>query len=198
MSKKINFKKVFSTSKSDNGVVTINDFQIEIKNTLSLDDFAQFVTNVADSCFTTDEITGETIYAPYFYDVAKKYYTIKYFTNIDVDKVDIKTFWLTSISSENCQVVLDCFEYIPYYKEAVRSIDELIKHKIELLIKRTPTKFDEVCDSIKNVIDKSESFMENLDMTSIKKIADKLEGISDKEIVETIVSKEDKGDVNDN
>lgn len=161
MAKKINFKKVFVTSKLDNEVVTINDFQIEIKNTLSLDDFAQFVTNVADSCFTTDEISGETIYAPYFYDVAKKYYTIKYFTNIDVDKVDIKSFWLTSMS-DNCQAVLNCVEDIHYYKEAVKSIDELIKHKIELLIKRTPTKFDEVCDSIKNVINKSESFMETL------------------------------------
>lgn len=196
MAKKINFKKVFVTSKLDNEVVTINDFQIEIKNTLSLDDFAQFVTNVADSCFTTDEITGETTYAPYFYDVAKSYYTIKYFTNIDVDKVDIKTFWLTFMS-DNCQAVLDYIKDVPYYKEAIRSIDELIKHKIELLIKRTPTKFDEVCDSIKNVINKSESFMENLDMTSIKKIADKLNGMSEREIVEIIASK-DKGDVNDN
>ena len=196
MAKKINFKKVFVTSKSDSGVVTINDFQIEIKNTLSLDDFAQFVTNVADSCFTTDDITGETTYAPYFYDVAKSYYTIKYFTNIDVDKVDIKTFWLTFMS-DNCQAVLDYIKDVPYYKEAIRSIDELIKHKIELLIKRTPTKFDEVCDSIKNVINKSESFMENLDMTSIKKIADKLNGMSEREIIEIIASK-DKGDVNDN
>lgn len=196
MSKKVNFKKVFSTSKLDNEVVTINDFQVEVKNTLSLDDFAQFVTNVADSCFTTDEITGETTYAPYFLEVVKSYYAIKYFTNIDVGKVDIKTFWLTFMSG-NCQAVLDYVKNIPYYKEAVRSIDELIKHKIELLIKRTPTKFDEVCSSIKNFIDKSESFNENLDITSLQEIADKLNGMSEKEIVETIASK-DKGDVNDN
>ena len=152
--------------------IKINKQKVTIRTSITTNDFATAVHTIADSCF----VDGE--YRPEYKEIAKRYAVLKYLTDIDLGDAEVsEVFELTQ-----ADWYLDLETAVANhgtYLEVQKAADELIEYRI----RTRQTKFDDLCDVLKQFADKA------TDMKSLEEIADKLKNLDDKAVVEAIVNK---------
>lgn len=169
-----------------NKTVKINGTEVKIQTYLDADTYIAAVQTIADTCFQDD------IYRPEYRELARKYVILKYFTNIEISNDMVKEIFKMSQSGEWFAKIERAVTSLPVWTEVEVATNELIDYKIRSL----KTSFDELCDSLKALMAEMASNTNGIDMEIIKNLTDRLNGISNKEIVRTIVDehKNDKID----
>ena len=168
-------------------VIKINKQKVTIYTSITTNDFATAVRTIADSCFVPQTIKGEDgkeiqtgviDYRPEFKEVAKRYVVLKYFTDIDLGETAVDEIFELSQADWYLDLETAVANHGTYL-EVQKAADELIEYRI----RTRQTKFDDLCDVLKQFADKA------TDMKSLEEIADKLKNLDDKAVVEAIVNK---------
>lgn len=169
-----------------NETVKINGTEVKIQTYLDADTYVAAVQTIADTCFQDDT------YRPEYRELARKYVILKYFTNIEISDDMVKEIFKMSQSGTWFTKIERAVTSLPVWIEIEIASNELIDYKI----RSRKTSFDELCDSLKALTAEIAANTNSIDMDVIKNFTDRLNGISNKEIVRTIVDehKNDKID----
>lgn len=160
-----------------NKTVKINGTEVEIKTYLDADTYMAAARIIAETCFR------HGTYCPEYRELARRYVILKYFTNIDVSADMVKEIfeitqgrkWFSEIDKE--------ITSLPVWSNIESSANALIDYKI----RSRKTSFDELCDSLKAITAEMAANTNGIDMNVIKNLTDRLNGLSNKEIIKTIV-----------
>lgn len=158
-------------------IVKINGMKVEIKTYLDADTYMAAARIIAETCFR------HGTYCPEYRELARRYVILKYFTNIDVSADMVKEIfeitqgrkWFSEIDKE--------ITSLPVWSNIESSANALIDYKI----RSRKTSFDELCDSLKAITAEMAANTNGIDMNVIKNLTDRLNGLSNKEIIKTIV-----------
>lgn len=161
----------------ENKTIKINGMEVEIKTYLDADAYAAAVQTIADTCFQDDS------YRPEYRELARRYVILKYFTNIEISDDMVKEIFKMSQSGTWFEKIERATTSLSVWTEIEIASNELIDYKI----RSRKTSFDELCDSLKAITSEMAANTNGIDMDVIKEIADRLNGLSDKEIIRTIV-----------
>lgn len=153
-------------------VIKINKQKVAIYASITTNDFATAVRTIADSCF----VDGD--YRPEFKEVAKRYVVLKYFTDIDLGETAVDEIFELSQADWYLDIETAVANHGTYL-EVQKAADELIEYRI----RTRQTKFDDLCDVLKQFADKV------ADMKSLEEIADRLKNLDDKAVVKAVVNK---------
>lgn len=140
----IKFNEI-STKEIKSNVIKIKRNKVNIKETISLEKFAQFATSVANACFEKNEDESIT-FRPYYKDVVFNYSIVDYFTDIELEDVSVNDFWDFSISSDMESIVSKVSPEI--ISELNTAIDTLIEFECEKLINSKQSGFDKLVSTI--------------------------------------------------
>lgn len=138
--------------------IKINKVSVEVRNSLTLDDFASCVYSIADSCFNNK---GE--YKPEYREVAKRWAYVKYFTNISLDGMSIEELFKVSQAEWWNELMKHIAStQICYSMESM--VDEVIQSRLS----SRKTSFDTLCDELANMakIDVSDQLKDVSDILS--------------------------------
>lgn len=160
-----------------NKTVKINGTEIEIKTYLDADTYAAAIKTIAETCFQ------HGTYCPEYRELARKYVMLKYFTNIDVSDDMVKEIFKTAQGGAWFSKIENSVVSLPVWSNIESSANAMIEYKI----RSRKTSFDELCESLKAITAEMAANTNNIDMDVIKNLADRLNGLSNKEIIRTIV-----------
>ena len=160
-----------ATSQADE-TIKINKQKVTVYTSITTNDFVTAVHTIADSCF----VDGE--YRPEYKEIAKRYAVLKYLTDIDLGDTEVSEVFELTQADWYLEIENACAKYAAYY-DIQKAADEVIEYRI----RTRQTKFDDLCDVLKEFADKV------TDMKSLEEIADKLKNLDDKAVVEAIVNK---------
>lgn len=153
--------------------IKIGKIPVDIKGYITADTFAEITNTIANSCF--DE---EGKYRPEFKEIARRYVVLKYLTDIDLGEISsteifkiTQNSWYETIEIEINKLSIWC--------EIDRAVDEIINYK---LLTRKST-FDDLCETLSKFAEKMG------DTKALDSIAEKLNNLDDKTVVETIIEK---------
>ena len=152
--------------------IKINKQKVTIYTSITTNDFVTAVHTIADSCF----VDGE--YRPEYKEIAKRYAVLKYLTDIDLGDAEVSEVFELTQADWYLEIENACAKYAAYY-DIQKAADELIEYRI----RTRQTKFDDLCDVLKEFADKMG------DTKSLDDIAERLGKLSDKEVAEAILNK---------
>jgi|GEM_PF-3818817 hypothetical protein len=167
-------------------IVKINGMKVEIKTYLDADKYAAAVKTIADTCFQ------EGTYCPEYRELARKYVILKYFTNIEVSDDMVKEIFKTSQNRTWFSKIESTVTSLPVWTNIESSVNALIDYRI----RSRKTSFDELCDSLKAITAEMAANTNGIDMDVIKNLTDRLNGLSSKEIIRTIVKEHENDKFN--
>lgn len=108
---------------------------------------------------------------------------LKYFTNIEVSDDMVKEIFKTAQSGVWFSKIENAVVSLPVWTNIESSANALIDYRI----RSRKTSFDELCDSLKAITAEMAANTNNIDMDVIKNLTDRLNGLTNKEIIRTIV-----------
>ncbi len=131
----------------------VENSDINISGSISLEDFSQFVVSVADTVFDNDE------YKPYYKVLICRYNIIEYFTDIDLDGVKASDFWDFAFSDRMKEIL----DNIPadILKSLDNAIESLIRFRYDKLVNSQKASIDKLIQSISGILEKAEYILEN-------------------------------------
>ena len=153
-------------------IIKINKQKVTIYTSITTNDFVTAVHTIADSCF----VDGE--YRPEYKEIAKRYAVLKYLTDIDLGDAEVSEVFELTQADWYLEIENACAKYAAYY-DIQKAADEVIEYRI----RTRQTKFDDLCDVLKQFADKMG------DTKSLDDIAERLGKLSDKEVAEAILNK---------
>ena len=160
-----------------NKTVKINGTEVEIKTYLDADTYMAAIKIIADTCFQ------HGTYCPEYRELARRCVILKYFTNIDVSDDMVKEIFKITQSGTWFSKIENTVISLPVWTNIESSANALIDYKI----RSRKTSFDELCDSLKAITAEMAANTNGIDMDVIKNLTDRLNGLSNKEIIKTIV-----------
>lgn len=158
-----------------------NKCKPEIVTIVDVKKFASIVKIMSSSCFLENEYHSE------YYEIIRRYVIVKYFTNIKVNEKTINRIfeqsqhgtWFREIEA----VVVAC----PIWK----AIETAVANQLDYLIKTRESAFDRLCRMLADNVPTEDS------ISAIQDIANKIQSIDNKQIIEKIVSHSEEGDSSD-
>lgn len=169
-----------------NETLKINGTEVKIQTYLDADTYAAAVQTIADTCFQDDT------YRPEYRELARKYVILKYFTNIEISDDMVKEIFKMSQSGAWFAKIERTVTSLPVWTEIEIASNELIDYKI----RTRKTSFDELCDSLKTLTAEMAASTNGIDMDVIKNLTERLNGISNKEIIRTVIKDHENDKIN--
>lgn len=174
----------------------INGEKVVLKTYLSSKEYFGAIHTIADICFIENEDTNEVEYKPEFKELAWRYVVLKYFTDIEIDDINIDEIFKVTQSKWYAEIEFFCNQ-LPITSCIQRDANELIDYRLSL----RKTEFDKLCNNISAILD--EGNPQNL--ADIQKVLDDLNSV-DKEafvkaVTENVIAKtkggeDDGGEIN--
>lgn len=181
----INFKDIV-TDKNNNStkIIKINKQNIEVKGTISLEDFTKFVVETVDGCYNVPD-DGNISFRPYYRNIMFNYGIVKFFTNINLDNVDANDFWELSIS-EGMDTILN---FIPknIISELNAAVDTLIDFETNKLITSQKTSFDTLIETVNKILAEMNDDFKGVDIKNLSKTFSRIKDADVEGIVRRLV-----------
>lgn len=146
---------------------------VQIKSYLSVEDYAEAVNTIVESCFVEER------FIPEFKEIAKRYMILTIFTDIDFEDMSLEEIFKIS-QNQWYDKIENTVAQLPIYYAILEAADIAIDYKI----RTRKTSFDNLCDSL------GDFAMNMSDTTPFEKIAKKLESLSDKEVAKAIIERD--------
>ena len=167
-------------------IIKINGKKVEIRTYLDADTYMAAIKVIADTCFQ------HGTYCPEYREIVRKYVILKYFTNIDVSDDMIKEIFKITQNRKGFSKIENAVISLPVWGNIESSANALIDYKI----RSRKTSFDELCDSLKAITAEMAANTNGIDMDVIKNLTDRLNGLSNKDIIKTIVDEHKNDKIN--
>lgn len=175
---KVNFIDILGNDcSSTNKTIKINGEKIEIKTCIDTETYASAIMTISENCFKDDQ------YHPEYFEIVKRYAILSYFTNIDLADISLTEIFKRTQEGNWFYKIEKEVTVLPIWK----CIETSAHNYIDFTIKSRKTSFDELCDSLKAITAEMAANTNSIDMDVIKKLTDRLNGLSNKEIVRNIV-----------
>lgn len=150
--------------------------QVEIREYITAVDFTGIVKIISNSCFKENEYHAE------YYEIIRRYVLLKYFTDIKVAEKDMNRIFEKTQQGTWFIAIEEKIVSLPVWK----AVEVAVEKQIAYTIQTRETAFDKLCNSLtKNIPDKDT-------MAEIKQIANRLNDVSDEQIIQTVVSHSDE------
>lgn len=153
---------------------------------IDVNSFAEIVDNVVNECFKNNE------YNPINKEFEFKKNILKYYAKYDVDEDEVTTYKLC-FSDSIWAKLLDSINIVQY-NALINAIENIIKHKLEMVYRTVQTasdamieNFGEIATMIKDMIKGFKGFDPNMISEMLPKLANSVEGISQKGLVKQVV-----------
>lgn len=169
----VNFKDVVGKNNTiKNTIKRVNGVAVEIKSCISVDDFANAIHTVANTCFNDGTYHAENR------EIARRFVMLKYFTDIEVAEENINDiFKYTQSGSWFADIERDIVKF-SIWAEIEQSIDR----QIDYIIETRQTAFDNLCTDLSAIITTDNS--QNL--ADVKEVLDKINKVDKQEFVEAV------------
>lgn len=173
---KICINSILDESFSNVKIVKINKQNIKVKTAITTADLFDIVNIMSKASFNKN---GD--YDSVFEIVAKKYAVVKCLTNINVEELTSnKLYDLTNQSWFD--KVMEVVEGTEYWNDVLYAVDRAIDNMRK-------NSFDKLCDKISKFSDEVSQTTLADTMTNLSDIANKIQGATDKEVVNAILAK---------
>lgn len=177
---KVTFNEILDTKITNTKTIKVNKTFIDVKTIITTDEFVAFVNTVTDLAF--DE---NGMYNGAFERIAVRYAVVKLLTNIDIEDMTVNnvfdcTFqkWFTN--------VMDVVETSSYWDELMGAVYDNIARKTEISIRSRKTSFDNLCDTLTDIIKDFSEYNNPETIDALKRIAEKINIANNDELVEAI------------
>lgn len=187
-----------------------NTIDIEFKPRLTLLEESAFVQRVSENVFDAD-----CNYRPEYFSTLFALNVIQFMSNLTIPKMKVNTDEV--VDMEEFKAWNDCFEFIHTilsYAESASSNDHLTDKKYSFIKyidhladtvwdkinylkqqKLHTSKFDELCDELKSVVDKLDTDLSSVDMKAVLNKIANMPKLDDKTIIDEIVKASNKSKV---
>lgn len=177
---KITFNEILDTKIANTKTIKANKTFITVKTAITTDEFIAFVNTVADLTF--DE---NGMYNGAFERIATRYAVVKFLTNIDIEDKTVNNVFDCTFQKWFANVMA-VVEVSSYWDELMGAVYDNIAHKTEITIRSRKTSFDDLCDSLANVITDFSEHNSSETIDALKRISEKLNIADNAELVEAI------------
>ena len=201
---KANFKKLLKVTAPTSvvksyGLPNGDGVEIEIASNIGIIQRGAMVSDIVDLMFIGDE------YQSYLYNSMVSYFLIKNLTNIPLDSLIQKTDDGQILSEKAINSVLQLAQGTAImedikqtvgadtYNEIIREINDGIEFKKQLAIQKASA-FNQVMEALEGVVDgvlASVKKFENFNPDDLKGLAQKIQSIDDKKIIEFVADKDE-------
>ena len=201
---KANFKKLLKVTAPTSvvksyGLPNGDSVEIEIASNIGIIQRGAMVSDIVDLMFIGDE------YQSYLYNSMVSYFLIKNLTNIPLDSLIQKTDDGQILSEKAINSVLQLAQGTAImedikqtvgadtYNEIIREINDGIEFKKQLAIQKASA-FNQVMEALEGVVDgvlASVKKFENFNPDDLKGLAQKIQSIDDKKIIEFVADKDE-------
>lgn len=171
--------EIINKESNNKRTVKVNGKKIVVTTSLKANELANFVSLVTSVAFT------DGVYNAVYEHMAYRYAIIKYLTDIEV--------------GDNVTELYDYTEQAWYDsvvnaigEDTLRQINYILDKQIDYKIRTRETAFDRLCDEAKDLLNDFADRVSADNLDAVKTLADKLESMDTKDIVETIVRSDDK------
>lgn len=168
-------------------VVKVDDLEVSVKRTLSLDEYLNFVHQVVSYCFDDEDNT----YRPESKDFALKEALVEFYSDVklpsSIDK-SYEIFYRTGLIQAILRVIDE-----GQYQEMVSAIDELIAHRVALLESSAETAARNMMRQMSEFVEKTEGIFGRVggdDMAAAITNLAKISEVAGEDIVGAILSGE--------
>lgn len=158
---------------------------MEIKNTISFDEFNAVVTKVTNDCFI------DNAYSPAYFDISLRTALISAFApDFELNDDDNNALY-ESVYTDNACIILDEIKEKPQYQSIVEAVNNAILYRTNIAISGKKSEIETAIANLINKITEIANKMDgNFDAESTKKFIDSINsvqnGITEKGMVKAI------------
>lgn len=173
---KIKLNEILDMVTNVGKTVKIGKSKINVKQYLSSEKFIEFVNTVVDSCFD-----DKGNYHAEYKEVVYRYEIVSLFTNIDISEMSVSEVYDCS----NQAWYEGVLGVIPVVQ--IAELNTAIDDKIDYRIRTKRSSFDELCDTLLNVVENQSN-----DINKIDNIVKEAKKLSKTDFVKAVVNNKGK------
>lgn len=177
---KITFNEILDTKIANTKTIKANKTFITVKTAITTDEFIAFVNTVADLTF--DE---NGMYNGAFERIATRYAVVKFLTNIDIEDKTVNNVFDCTFQKWFANV-MNIVESTAYWDELMSAVYDNINYKIGISAHDRKTSFDNLCDTLADIITDFSEHNSSETIDALKRISEKLNIAENKDLVEAI------------
>lgn len=177
---KITFNEILDTKIANTKTIKANKTFITVKTAITTDEFIAFVNTVADLTF--DE---NGMYNGAFERIATRYAVVKFLTNIDIEDKTVNNVFDCTFQKWFANV-MNIVESTAYWDELMSAVYDNINYKIGISAHDRKTSFDNLCDTLADIITDFSEYNSSETIDALKRISEKLNIAENKDLVEAI------------
>ncbi len=177
---KITFNEILDTKIVNTKTIKANKTFITVKTAITTDEFIAFVNTVADLTF--DE---NGMYNGAFERIATRYAVVKFLTNIDIEDKTVNNVFDCTFQKWFANV-MNIVESTAYWDELMSAVYDNINYKIGISAHDRKTSFDNLCDTLADIITDFSEYNSSETIDALKRISEKLNIAENKDLVEAI------------